>query len=68
MSKQVIRKWEERYELVQPERLENGYRVYSEKDVNALLRVKILSEKGYSIKQAIDMIEKEPDNAEVTLL
>ncbi|SDN46992.1 MerR HTH family regulatory protein [Psychrobacillus sp. OK028] len=62
LSKQVIRKWEERYELVQPERLENGYRVYSEKDVNALLSVKILSEKGYSIKQAIEMMEKEPDN------
>ncbi|MFJ7827373.1 MerR family transcriptional regulator [Psychrobacillus sp. NPDC096623] len=62
LSKQVIRKWEERYELVQPERLENGYRVYSEKDVNALLSVKILSEKGYSIKKAIEMIEKEPDN------
>lgn len=49
LSKQVIRKWEERYEFIQPERLENGYRVYSEKDVNALLRVKLLSEKGYSV-------------------
>lgn len=64
LSKQVIRKWEERYELVQPERLENGYRIYSEKDVNALLRVKGLSEKGHSIKQAVDMIEKEPGNIE----
>jgi len=62
LSKQVIRKWEERYGLVQPERLENGYRIYSEKDVNALLSVKILSEKGYSIKQAVDMVEKEPEN------
>ena len=62
LSKQVIRKWEERYGIVQPERLENGYRIYSEKDVNALYRVKILSEKGYSIKQAVDMIKKEPEN------
>ena len=65
LSKQVIRKWEERYELVQPERLENGYRIYSEKDVNALLRVKVLSEKGHSIKQAVNMIEKEPENLDV---
>ncbi|QUG43367.1 MerR family transcriptional regulator [Psychrobacillus sp. INOP01] len=64
LSKQVIRKWEERYELVQPERLENGYRTYKEKDVNTLLRVKVLSEKGYSIKQAVDMLEKEPESVE----
>lgn len=64
LSKQVIRKWEERYELVQPERLENGYRIYSENDVNALLRVKILSEKGYSIKRAVEMLEKETEKVE----
>ncbi|WP_277584875.1 MerR family transcriptional regulator [Psychrobacillus antarcticus] len=64
LSKQVIRKWEERYEIVQPERLENGYRVYREKDVNALLKVKTLSEKGFSIKQAVEMIKKEPENVE----
>lgn len=62
LSKQVIRKWEERYGLVQPERLENGYRIYSEKDVNALFKVKMLSEKGYSIKQAVDMLTDETDN------
>lgn len=62
LSKQVIRKWEERYDLVQPERLENGYRIYSEKDVNALFRVKILSEKGYSIKQAVNMLDKESES------
>lgn len=64
LSKQVIRKWEERYELVQPERLENGYRIYSEKDVNTLFRVKILSEKGYSIKQAVEMLDKESDSVD----
>ena len=46
LSKQVIRKWEERYDLVHPERLENGYRIYNEKDVNTLMKVKELSEKG----------------------
>ncbi|KOS66229.1 transcriptional regulator, marr family protein [Lysinibacillus contaminans] len=52
LSKQVIRKWEERYQLVQPERLENGHRVYSDKDLQLLLKVRGLSEQGYSIKQA----------------
>ena len=58
LSKQVIRKWEERYDLVHPERLENGYRIYSEKDVNTLMKVKELSEKGYSIKQAVEFVNK----------
>lgn len=58
LSKQVIRKWEERYDLVHPERLANGYRIYSEKDVNTLMKVKELSEKGYSIKQAVDFVNK----------
>lgn len=64
LSKQVIRKWEERYELIQPERLDNGYRIYSEEDVKKLLKVKTLSDKGYSLKQAVAQVleedEKEP--------
>ena len=59
LSKQVIRKWEERYELVQPDRLDNGYRIYSEKDVNILLKVKTLSEQGYSIKQAVILVKED---------
>ena len=61
LSKQVIRKWEERYTLVQPVRLENGYRIYSEKDVNTFLRVKDLSEQGYSIKQAAALVKERLD-------
>lgn len=53
LSKQVIRKWEERYQLVQPKRLENGHRVYNEKDLQLLLKVRSLSKQGYSIKQAV---------------
>lgn len=64
LSKQVIRKWEERYELVQPDRLANGYRIYSEKDVNTFLRVKTLSERGYSIKQAVALVKEEKETLE----
>jgi DNA-binding transcriptional MerR regulator len=64
LSKQVIRKWEERYELVQPNRLENGYRIYSERDVNILLRVKALSERGYSVKQAVALVKEEKETLE----
>ncbi|MER2261744.1 MAG: MerR family transcriptional regulator [Psychrobacillus sp.] len=69
LSKQVIRKWEERYDLIQPERLDNGYRVYSEEDIKKLLKVKVLSEKGYSLKQAVAQVleEKQLDYAQVEL-
>ena len=30
LSEQQIRKWENRYHIVKPERLANGYRVYSQ--------------------------------------
>ncbi|MGE7808145.1 MerR family transcriptional regulator [Lysinibacillus capsici] len=56
LSKQVIRKWEERYQLVHPKRLENGHRVYSEEDVQLYLKVLSLSNQGYSIKQAVTIV------------
>lgn len=62
LSKQVIRKWEERYQLIQPERMDNGYRIYQDHDIATLLRVKRLSDEGYSIKQAAILIEKEREN------
>ena len=52
LSKQVIRKWEERYGIVQPKRLDNGYRIYSKNEVNTLLYVKSLIDKGQTVKQA----------------
>lgn len=67
LSKQLIRKWEERYQLVQPKRLENGHRVYSEKDLQLLLYVRSLSQQGYSIKQAVT-IAQEKDTREESIL
>ena len=58
LSKQVIRKWEERYNLVQPKRLENGYRIYSEVDINSLLSVKTLSGQGHSVKRAVELTKE----------
>ena len=59
LSKQVIRKWEERYGIVQPKRLDNGYRIYSKNEVSTLLYVKSLIDKGQTVKQAaLQMKEK----------
>ena len=64
LSKQVIRKWEERYQLVQPKRLENGHRVYSEDDLQQILKVRNLSLQGYSIKQAVLIIRQQQLNSD----
>ena len=65
ISKQVIRKWEERYQLIQPTRLDNGYRIYSDKDINTLLTVKALAEQGHTIKQAALLVKTESVSIDV---
>ncbi len=67
LSKQVIRKWEERYGIIQPKRLENGYRIYSQQDIKTLLKIKLLSEQGHSLKQAALLIKEFPEDAEVKI-
>lgn len=57
LSTQLIRKWEERYDLIKPQRLSNGYRVYTEQDVEKLLKVKALVEQHYSLQTAVMMVK-----------
>lgn len=52
LSKQVIRKWEDRYGIITPERLENGYRVYSQLEVDLLRKTVQYINQGFAIKQA----------------
>jgi MerR family transcriptional regulator, light-induced transcriptional regulator len=59
ISKQLIRKWEERYRIVEPKRLDNGYRNYTEQDVKKLFTIKTLLEKGHSVKQAVELLKQE---------
>lgn len=63
LSKQVIRKWEERYRLVKPARLSNGYRVYSESDINQLLAAKSYSDQGLSLKEATSRVKENSQKA-----
>ena len=59
----TLRAWERRYELLEPARLKNGYRLYSERDVQLLLWVKNRLDSGMSISQVVqqfnDLREKE---------
>ena len=51
LSTHVIRKWEERYHLLHPQRGANGYRLYTEDDIQFLLYLKSQLDKGESIGQ-----------------
>lgn len=49
----TIRAWERRYQLLAPSRAENGYRMYSDRDVAILTWVKKKVEEGLSISSVV---------------
>lgn len=49
----TLRAWERRYKLLAPERAENDYRLYSERDIALIRWLKERVEAGMSISQAI---------------
>ena len=51
LSTHVIRKWEERYHLIHPQRGPNGYRTFTENDVQFLLYLKSQLTNGETIGQ-----------------
>lgn len=62
LSKQLIRKWEDRYGIIVPNRLDNGYRVYTDHEVTILREVKRLTEEGHSPKQAAEIVKTQQMN------
>jgi len=53
--------WERRYGLVKPERLDNGYRAYTDADIEYLRKVKQLVDTGYRISEAITLVDERTD-------
>lgn len=49
LSPHVLRAWERRYHVVSPTRTEGGQRLYSDLDVERLLRLRRLTEHGHAI-------------------
>ena len=49
LSPHVLRAWERRYGVVSPTRTEGGQRLYSDLDVERLLRLRRLTERGHAI-------------------
>ena len=59
LSKQLIRKWEDRYKIIQPKRLPNGYRVYTNSELQILTAIAALTNGGLTVSQAIERYTKE---------
>ncbi|MFY0563924.1 MerR family transcriptional regulator [Archangium lansingense] len=53
---ELIRAWERRYGVLTPRRTPSGYRVYTDRDVALLRRLKQLTEEGVSISEAATML------------
>ncbi|MBU8898777.1 transcriptional regulator [Corallococcus sp. H22C18031201] len=55
---ELIRAWERRYGILTPERTPSGYRVYTERDVALLKRLKQLTDEGVAISEAARMVPR----------
>ena len=49
LSAHVLRAWERRYAVVSPTRTEGGQRLYSDLDIERLLHLRRLTERGHAI-------------------
>ena len=49
--------WERRYGLVVPRRTANGYREYSDADIELLKRLKVLVDQGHAVSEAVTLLD-----------
>jgi len=51
--------WERRFGILEAPRTEDGFRVYSEKDLQTLLRIKAMLDSGMRISTAVDQLKSQ---------
>jgi MerR family transcriptional regulator, light-induced transcriptional regulator len=56
INQSTLRAWERRYGIVDPNRSEGGYRVYSREEVVRLTRVRELVDRGLKISEAVKAV------------
>lgn len=56
IPKNTLIAWERRYAIVDPERTEGGYRVYSDDDLARLRQVQALLDQGYKVGEACKIV------------
>lgn len=57
----TLRAWERRYQLLTPMRMPNGYRLYSERDIQLLLWVQRKLDSGITISQVVEQFRSVRD-------
>ena len=63
----TLRAWERRYGFPSPERSDSGYRLYSDHEIAALNWLKMQTESGLSIGQAVKLLQDLMDRGESPL-
>jgi MerR family transcriptional regulator, light-induced transcriptional regulator len=63
----TIRAWERRYHFITPTRNTSGYRIYSDRDIAMLARVKALVDEGLKVSEAIEVARKRVGSASAHL-
>lgn len=56
INRSTLLAWERRYQAVTPSRTENGYRIYSEADLQRLLQLKAMVDKGHAVSEALKLL------------
>lgn len=58
ISSSTLRAWERRYNMVNPQRSDSGYRLYSDRDIAVIRWLKAQVDAGMSISQAVAWMER----------
>lgn len=58
IARNTLIAWERRYGFVVPVRAANGYRVYTDRDVQVLYEIKRLLDEGFKISEAVRLLEE----------
>jgi len=58
VPRETLLAWERRYKVVTPSRLANGYREYSEAEVETLTRLKKLVDSGHKVGEAVSLLRE----------
>ncbi len=66
VSAPTLRAWERRYKLLSPERANNTYRLYSERDIAIIRWLKAWVDAGMAISQAIALFRLKSEKAQRT--
>jgi DNA-binding transcriptional MerR regulator len=58
LNRSTLLAWERRYNVVEPERGDNGYRLYTDADLVRLQSLKALVDRGHRVSEAVRLLDR----------